>query len=68
VSARLLTTREVADMLAVSPETVLRWYRTGKLPGFPIATNALRFDPDEIREWLEGTRRERTLVSVEARS
>jgi hypothetical protein len=28
--SRLLTTREVAD-LAVSPETILRWHRSGKL-------------------------------------
>lgn len=33
MSDRLLTTREVADRLAVSPETVLRRHRSGKLPG-----------------------------------
>ena len=53
---RLLTTREVAEFLALSPETVLRRYRAGELPGFRIATNALRFDPDEVRAWLHGTR------------
>ena len=60
----LWTTRQVATFLNVSPETVLRWHRSGKLPGgFPISTNALRFDPDEVRAWLEGTRPERPLVS-----
>ena len=52
----LWTTREVAEYLHVSPETVLRWNRAGKLRGFPIASNALRFDPDEVRAWLEGCR------------
>lgn len=52
----LWNTRQVADFLGVSPETVLRWHRSGKLRGFPISTNALRFDPDEVRAWVAGTR------------
>lgn len=64
----LWTTREVADYLNVSPETVLRWHRRGKLRGFAISSNALRFDEDEIRAWLEGTRRQEPLVTVDARS
>jgi excisionase family DNA binding protein len=54
---RLLTTRELAAWLGVSPETVLRRWRAGELPGFRIASNALRFDPDEVRAWLESRRR-----------
>jgi excisionase family DNA binding protein len=52
----LWTTRDVAEFLNVSPETVLRRYRAGELPGFRIATNALRFDPAEVRAWLDGKR------------
>lgn len=33
VSKRLLTTRQVAEFLGVSPETVLRRWRAGELPG-----------------------------------
>jgi len=44
----ILTTRQVADFLGVSPETVLRRVRVGELPAFRIATNALRFDADEV--------------------
>jgi excisionase family DNA binding protein len=54
VSARLLTTREVAALLRVSPETALRWYRSGKLAGGRrLGSNVLRFDRDEIEAWLE---------------
>jgi excisionase family DNA binding protein len=53
---RLLTTRQVADLLAVNPETILRRWRRGEIPGYRIASNALRFDEAEIRAWLEGTR------------
>jgi excisionase family DNA binding protein len=53
----LLTTAEVADWLGVSPETVLRRWRAGELPGFRLASNALRFDPLEVAAWLEKRRR-----------
>ena len=67
--SELLTTRTVAALLAVSPETVLRWHRSGKLPGGRrLSSNVLRFDRCEIEAWLEGTRPERPLVSVRERS
>ncbi len=61
---RLLTTREVADVLSLSPETVLRRWRRGELPGYRLGSNVLRFRESEIEAWLEGTRPERRLVSV----
>jgi excisionase family DNA binding protein len=48
----MLTTREVAERMNVSPETILRRYRSGELPGFRIASNALRFDADELEVYL----------------
>jgi excisionase family DNA binding protein len=69
VSDRLLRTCEVADRLAVSSETVLRWHRSGKLPGGRrLGSNVLRFSESELDAWLEGTRPNRTLVSVGERS
>jgi excisionase family DNA binding protein len=69
VSGRLLRTRDVAEILDVSCETVLRWHRSGKLPGGRrLGSNVLRFDSGEIEAWVEGTRPEPTLVSVTARS
>lgn len=54
---RLLTAREVAGHLGVATETVLRWHRSGRLPGgYRLATGVLRFDPDEIDRWLEERR------------
>jgi len=40
---QLLTTREVAAVLGVSTETVLRWWRAGRVPGVRLASNVLRF-------------------------
>lgn len=46
--------RQVAEFLNVSPETVLRWHRSGKLPGgHRLSSNVLRFDRDELDAWLD---------------
>jgi excisionase family DNA binding protein len=63
LSDRLLTTREVAAFLGLSSETVLRRWRAGELPGYRLASNVLRFRESEIEAWLDGTRRDRPLVS-----
>lgn len=52
VTDRLLTTREVAAFLGLSPETVLRRYRAGELPGMRLASNVLRFRESELEAWL----------------
>jgi excisionase family DNA binding protein len=53
VNDRLLTTRQVADYLGFSPETVLRRYRTGELAGIRLASNVLRFREADVEAWLE---------------
>ena len=55
----LLTTRQVADRLGVSPATVLRRWRAGELPGYRLGSNVLRFDPAELEAWLSSLRRDR---------
>jgi excisionase family DNA binding protein len=57
VTGRLLTAREVGELLGLSTETVLRRYRAGELPGFRLASNVLRFDPADVDEWLDNRRR-----------
>ena len=49
----LLTAREVAELLSVSTETVLRWTRLGDVPAFRLPGGALRFRLDELELWLE---------------
>jgi len=56
LSEPLLTAREVADWLGLSPETVLRRWRAGELPGFRLGSNVLRFRKSELEAWLEGLR------------
>jgi excisionase family DNA binding protein len=49
----LMTARELADMLGVSTETVLRWVRRGKLPAFRLPGGAIRFREDVIERLLD---------------
>ena len=52
MTGRLLTAREVAERLALTPETVLSWQRTGKIPAIRLPSGQIRFRPEEIDAWL----------------
>ncbi len=53
---RLLTTREVAELLGISPEAVLRRWRRRELPGFRLSSKVLRFPESELLAWVESKR------------
>ncbi len=50
---RLLTAREVAELLGVCAETVLRWVRRSELPVIRLPGGAIRFRWSEIEAWLQ---------------
>lgn len=53
----LLTARDVAELLGVTAETVLRWTRNGELPAVRLpgtARGRLRYRPDDVEAWIEG--------------
>ena len=54
---RLLRAGEVAELLGVSPHTVLDWAEAGKLPSFKLG-KAVRLRQSEILAWIENQRRE----------
>jgi nitrogen PTS system EIIA component len=55
---RLLTAREVAELLSFSSATVQDWAERGEIPGYKLA-GRLRFRESEVLAWLE----ERRLVT-----
>ena len=55
VIERLLTAREVADLLGMSPATILDWFESGRLPGFKLG-RAVRFRASDVDAWLEAQR------------
>lgn len=52
MTGRLLTAREVAELLGVSAETVLRWTRRGELPAFRLPGGAIRYREVALEDWL----------------
>jgi excisionase family DNA binding protein len=57
---RLLTARELADLLGFSSSTVQDWSERGELPAFKLG-GRLRFRESEVLVWLE----ERRLAGVQ---
>lgn len=49
---RLLTTREVAERLGVTPETVLAWVERRGLPAIRLTSRAIRFGEAELDAWI----------------
>ena len=52
--AEYLKTAEVADILHVSPKTVTRWAKDGKLPHSRTLGGPRRFPASSIRNLAEG--------------
>jgi excisionase family DNA binding protein len=55
---RYLRTAQVADLLYVSPKTVSRWAKEGKLPFLKTLGGHRRYPEAEIRELAEQLRGE----------
>ena len=51
---------EVADLLSVSPKTVSRWAKEGKLPFMKTLGGHRRYPEAEIRELVDVLRQEST--------
>ncbi|RLG23793.1 excisionase [Methanosarcinales archaeon] len=52
----LLTTREIANLLRISPSTIARYRRLGLIPYIKLPTGKVRFDQREIIKWIEEKR------------
>jgi excisionase family DNA binding protein len=55
-----LRTGEVADLLSVSPKTVSRWAKEGRLPFMRTLGGHRRYPEAEIRELVDDLRQEPT--------
>ena len=50
-----MTAKEVAQMLGISPKTVFKLARKGRIPSFRVGT-AVRFEPRLVIDWLRQQR------------
>lgn len=58
---RLLTARELGDILAISPKTLYNYVTRGMIPYFKIESN-VRFRARDVAEWLRQHSGNRVLV------
>jgi excisionase family DNA binding protein len=50
---RFMTARQVAGLFEVSPSTVLRWAKDGRLPALVTPSGRLRFPRESIEEMIK---------------
>lgn len=48
----LLTSKEVAAMFSVRTETVNRWRKSGRLPGFKLSISQVRFTREAVQDFI----------------
>ena len=56
MNERLVSARELGELLGFSSATIVDWAEAEKLPSFRIG-GRLRFRPSEVEQWLEERRR-----------
>lgn len=60
------TRNQVAEWLGVTPDTVSRWVKQGKLPHVPLPNGGLRFDKAVLEAWREQQQKDGVHSSGEA--
>lgn len=48
---KLLSTKEISEILNVKPKTLYQWAELGQMPCIKL-NGALRFDLDDIKKWI----------------
>jgi excisionase family DNA binding protein len=51
---RLLKPEDVCELLQVPKTTLMYWVSENGLPMRKLGSRSIRFDPDELAEWIEG--------------
>jgi len=54
---KLLTVKEVAEIIRAKPSTVYQWAETGVIPCFKL-NGCLRFSEDDILAWIKNCKKE----------
>jgi excisionase family DNA binding protein len=52
MGAKLLTAKEIARELNVSPSTITDWGRQGKIPRVKVSHKIIRYDPEAVQSAL----------------
>lgn len=58
---KLLTTKEVADILKLSEQTIAQWRSEGRGPEWLKIVGVVRYEEEAVRSWIESIKSETTL-------
>jgi excisionase family DNA binding protein len=50
---RLLTIKELSELISYSPTTIRRWVNRRQIPFVQAPTGSYRFDPRAIENWIK---------------
>lgn len=53
MTERLLTARELGELLGFAAGTILDQFERGELPGFKLPNGAVRFRASDVDAWLD---------------
>lgn len=53
---QLISVRTAAEQADVSTQTVRRWIQSGALPALKISARLYRLDPDDLQDFLNGSK------------
>jgi predicted DNA-binding transcriptional regulator AlpA len=56
-TTKLLDESEAGDFLSLTPRQVLKLARRGELPSVILPGDEIRFDPSDIRRWVDSRKR-----------
>jgi excisionase family DNA binding protein len=56
----LITDSEAAEILRLTPRQVARLAKKGILPSVKLPGDEVRFDPDDLRRWVESLKQPAT--------
>ncbi len=62
----LITDSEAAEILRLTPRQVARLAKKGILPSVNLPGGEVRFDPDDLRAWVESLKQPAAAVAGEA--
>lgn len=54
---KLLTVKEVSEILKAKPKTIYQWAELGQIPSVKL-NGCLRFELDDIKEWINSCKKE----------
>lgn len=53
MSEKLVTTKELAEILQVHENTLYNWAREQDMPRLKLGHNRVRYDLDEVMNWIK---------------